>query len=99
MPKALRFSEDGDKFAGVLESGLVAIWRVDAPRSPRHGGLCLADWAHACVPKRGMDVLFMNSSSSLVAVAGYGGISLWDINRSGFHGPVVKFGSGKNSIT
>jgi len=38
----VRFGDCGERFAAIGEGGLLATWRLDAPR---RGGLGRADWA------------------------------------------------------
>ena len=42
------FSECGERFTGIGEGGVVATWRVDAPRiaASDTGALGRADWCH-----------------------------------------------------
>ena len=44
----VQFSECGERFAGVGEGGVVATWRLDAPRfaASDTGPLGRADWCH-----------------------------------------------------
>lgn len=44
----VKFSECGERFAAIGEGGVVAAWRVDAPRlaDSDTGALGRADWCH-----------------------------------------------------
>ena len=48
QPQAVRFSDCGEHFAAVGEGGVVATWRVDAPRylTTDTGSLGRAEWCH-----------------------------------------------------
>lgn len=48
----VRFSECGERFAAIGEGGVVAAWRVDAPRlaASDTGSLGRAEWCHQVLP-------------------------------------------------
>lgn len=78
-PMAVRFNGTGDRFVGVGDGGLVATWRLDAPRGAH--GTVWADWTAQGLAKKGCDVAYVAGSSSVVAVGGAGtggNIAVWD---------------------
>ena len=46
-----------------------------------------------------MDVMFLSSSSSCLAAAGYGGVQLWDTNQPSNRGAAQRFAIGRGVVT
>ncbi|KAK9799814.1 hypothetical protein WJX73_002530 [Symbiochloris irregularis] len=96
QPQAVQFSECGERFAGIGEGGVVATWRLDAPRfaASDTGPLGRADWCHQAMSKRGVEVAYVGNSSSILAVGGlcprWGNVTIWDTLAPVSTGPVAR---------
>ncbi|CAG9466524.1 unnamed protein product [Pedinophyceae sp. YPF-701] len=84
------FSKCGQRMAGVLRSGTAAAWPIDGP-VVAHAGV--PDWSHRCFSRKGKDVAFLGSSSSILVVAGLGmaarSLAVWDTATPPAAGPVA----------
>ena len=69
QPQAVRFSDCGEHFAAVGEGGVVATWRVDAPRylTTDTGSLGRAEWCHQVAFPNSRLVCCRAGSSSNIA--------------------------------
>ncbi|KAL0019249.1 hypothetical protein WJX77_001067 [Trebouxia sp. C0004] len=105
QPQAVCWSDDGERFAGLGDGGVVATWRLDAPRMQASdtGYLGRSDWCHQGLSKRGMDLTYLGNGSSVVAVAGQcsqgGNIVIWDLHRPLTSGPVARLSYHMAAVT
>ncbi|KAL0048506.1 hypothetical protein WJX82_004799 [Trebouxia sp. C0006] len=105
QPQAVCWSDDGERFAGLGDGGVVATWRLDAPRMQASdtGYLGRSDWCHQGLSKRGMDLTYLGNGSSVLAVAGQcsqgGNIVIWDSHRPLTSGPVARLSYHMAAVT
>ncbi|KAK9861889.1 hypothetical protein WJX84_003839 [Apatococcus fuscideae] len=105
QPQAVRFSNCGEHFAAVGEGGVVATWRVDAPRylTTDTGSLGRAEWCHQGLARKGVDVVYVGGSNTVLAVGGQGtqgaNIVLWDTNSHPRAPPVARITHHSSLVT